>query len=435
MKHEIVLMAKSKKGDDGYCIAGIDADSGNWIRLNMRGNYSIPRRLFIYPDGTEPELLDSILIEFDGRDKTLVFQPENYYCNIASLCKSEKDNCNVAKERLERDSQYEEVLYDNLPYVEASMLRGYQGEYRSLMIVEPEDFHYFKQQEGKINAYFRYKGNDYKAFRITDIDFINSLKAETPGRYHYPDKQYVLVVSMGVPFINRHSGAEECWKLVAAVIEKNEILRNELLPTETPVKKAGKKVDKCIEDELYNRLKDLRFSLAQQEGLPPYCIFHNRTLKEMCEKLPENEEEMLDVFGIGEGRLTKYGEAFLSLIRDYKKEKGIASSKATDVEQLELVDILEVIENGANPITGEIFEREELIKDERFLSVIKRLYKSYVEDIEARPQRAGQIWQEDEDKKLEDEYRSGMSVEDIAKAHGRTIVAIYARLERNNLLK
>lgn len=430
MKHEIVLMAKSKKGDDGYCIAGIDADSGSWIRLNMRGNYSIPRRLFRYPDGTEPKLLDSMLIEFDGRDTTLAFQPENYYCSITSLSKSEKDNCNVAKERLERDRRYEEVLYDNLPYVEASMLRGYQGEYRSLMIVEPEDFHYFKQQEGKINAYFRYKGNDYKAFRITDIDFINSLKAETPGRYHYPDKEYVLVVSMGVPFINRHSGAEECWKLVAAVIEKNEIFKNELLPTKNPVKKTDKKAT-----DLYQKLKDLRFSLAQYEGLPPYCIFQNRTLEEMCEKLPETEKELLRIFGVGERRLDKYGKEFLSVIREYKQEKGIEIADIEDEEQCDLVDILEAIEEGANPITGEIYDQEQLIKNDSFRTTIKKLYKKYVKGAETHPNRAGESWDEEEDKRLEEEYLSGISVNEIARLHGRTRGAIVARLKRKKLIE
>ena len=80
MKHRIVLMAKSKKGKDGYCVAGIDSDSGEWVRLNVPGYYSIPKDMFKYSDGTEPELLDLISVEITGKDNRDTWQPENHFC-------------------------------------------------------------------------------------------------------------------------------------------------------------------------------------------------------------------------------------------------------------------------------------------------------------------------------------------------------------------
>ena len=66
--------------------------------------------------------------------------------------------------------------------------------------------------------------------------------------------------------------------------------------------------------DLFNGMKALRMKLARAEGMPPYIIFSDKTLVEMCAKLPKNRQEMLQVSGIGEHKYKKYGEQFLELI-------------------------------------------------------------------------------------------------------------------------
>lgn len=76
-----------------------------------------------------------------------------------------------------------------------------------------------------------------------------------------------------------------------------------------------------VNEELYNKLKDLRKALAAEEGLPPYVVATNVLLNEMCIHLPTTEAEMLQVKGMGKVRFDQYGQAFIRAIQDWKKGK------------------------------------------------------------------------------------------------------------------
>ncbi len=70
-------------------------------------------------------------------------------------------------------------------------------------------------------------------------------------------------------------------------------------------------------DPLFQHLRTLRKSLADQQGVPAYIVFSDRVLWEMVERKPRSRDEMLDVPGIGPAKLERYGEAFLeALARD-----------------------------------------------------------------------------------------------------------------------
>lgn len=60
--------------------------------------------------------------------------------------------------------------------------------------------------------------------------------------------------------------------------------------------------------------------MAAAEGVPPFVLFSDRSLHEMCISYPENDEEFLTVSGVGQVKLSKYGASFLSVIRDYLLE-------------------------------------------------------------------------------------------------------------------
>lgn len=68
---------------------------------------------------------------------------------------------------------------------------------------------------------------------------------------------------------------------------------------------------------MLEKLKKLRRELATQEKVPAYVIFSDATLIDMCKKMPETEEEFLEVSGVGNAKLTKYGEAFLKIIKQF----------------------------------------------------------------------------------------------------------------------
>ncbi|GHV88600.1 ATP-dependent DNA helicase RecQ [Spirochaetia bacterium] len=70
------------------------------------------------------------------------------------------------------------------------------------------------------------------------------------------------------------------------------------------------------DEGLFTRLKELRTRLAQEAHVPPYIIFSDASLRDMCRKRPVNREQFLQVSGVGSVKLDKYGEVFISLIAD-----------------------------------------------------------------------------------------------------------------------
>ena len=71
------------------------------------------------------------------------------------------------------------------------------------------------------------------------------------------------------------------------------------------------------ESTIFQALRSLRKTIARQHGIPPYVVFPNSTLREMCERLPLNREDMLRITGVGEIRFERYGSQFLELIQKY----------------------------------------------------------------------------------------------------------------------
>lgn len=72
--------------------------------------------------------------------------------------------------------------------------------------------------------------------------------------------------------------------------------------------------EKPAQPQLFDALRALRKQIASRESLPPYMIFSDATLKDMCRIVPETMAEMLHVKGIGDYKLKKYGKEFLDCI-------------------------------------------------------------------------------------------------------------------------
>ena len=84
-------------------------------------------------------------------------------------------------------------------------------------------------------------------------------------------------------------------------------------------KKAGAVAALAEEDtELFEALRVLRRIIASEQKIPPYMVFSDKTLVHMSTMKPSNDEEMLEVNGVGEHKLQKYGERFLNEIQKYK---------------------------------------------------------------------------------------------------------------------
>lgn len=69
--------------------------------------------------------------------------------------------------------------------------------------------------------------------------------------------------------------------------------------------------------ELFEILRTKRKEIADQANLPPYVIFHDRTLREMAFYYPQSKENLIAIYGIGREKLEKYADMFLDVIREY----------------------------------------------------------------------------------------------------------------------
>ena len=67
--------------------------------------------------------------------------------------------------------------------------------------------------------------------------------------------------------------------------------------------------------ELFGNLRQLRLAIAREEGLPPYIIFSDKTLIDMCIKTPTDKNAILNVSGVGEAKYAKYGDRFIEAVK------------------------------------------------------------------------------------------------------------------------
>ena len=154
---------------------------------------------------------------------------------------------------------------------------------------------------------------------------------------------------------------------------------------------------------LFEILRKLRLSIAREEGLPPYIVFSDKTLIDMSVKAPADKKMMLSVSGVGEAKYEKYGQRFIEAITAF-----IEDHPET---------VTSIIEDDAEENTQE--SPQDRVEDTR----------------KKKPAGAGTSWSVEEDRRLDEEYASGMKISEIAKAHDRTNGAIRSRLKKHGLIE
>ncbi len=86
---------------------------------------------------------------------------------------------------------------------------------------------------------------------------------------------------------------------------------------------SGGKGTGAFDEVLYDLLVDLRKSLSKQRNIPPFVIFQEPSLKDMCFQYPITMDELTNIQGVGNGKATRYGAPFLALIQNYVEENEI----------------------------------------------------------------------------------------------------------------
>ena len=89
------------------------------------------------------------------------------------------------------------------------------------------------------------------------------------------------------------------------------------------VESDAPKTEAVIDQVLINILKDLRKKVAKKAGVPPFVVFQDPSLEEMCLKYPVTLEEMANIIGVSDGKAKKFGKDFVDVIKNYVEENDI----------------------------------------------------------------------------------------------------------------
>jgi ATP-dependent DNA helicase RecQ len=146
-----------------------------------------------------------------------------------------------------------------------------------------------------------------------------------------------------------------------------------------------------FDHDLFGILRGLRWELASEEGVSPFIIFHDSTLKEMARSFPQSLSDFHRIKGVGEGKLEKYGELFLETIVDYCNKHGHT----------------------------------------RHFPVEEKAYS--VEEIRKTHLHAYEPWTNEDDEKLIAGYEAGKTIDELMELFGRRRGGIVSRLKKSGM--
>nr|MBQ8253714.1 DNA helicase RecQ [Lachnospiraceae bacterium] len=161
-----------------------------------------------------------------------------------------------------------------------------------------------------------------KQFKLDQKESFGCLKSVSLDKLSQISRQlqmkgYLVVTSSEYPILQMGEKAEEL------LDGRETLMLREQKKEEVKQKKKSRRTEgsqMAKSNSIFERLRRVRLDLAREEKVPPYLIFSDRTLVELCQKMPQTEDEMLEISGVGLHKLQKYGDAFLSVIRAFSEE-------------------------------------------------------------------------------------------------------------------
>lgn len=153
-----------------------------------------------------------------------------------------------------------------------------------------------------------YKQDEVK--RIIESALMAGYLKQTADQY-----PVIAITEEGIQAANHPEQLRLKWPLTPKGVAKRD---DRDLSTISSKSKSGSKGQSEFEydTDLFEALRLLRLEIAREEKVAPFVIFHDRTLKEMARFKPVNREQLLQIWGVGERSYVRYGERFLSTIRE-----------------------------------------------------------------------------------------------------------------------
>lgn len=212
-------------------------------------------------------------------------------------------NCTETVERVDVTEDSRKILSCVYRMAEASAGRHYGASMLADVIRGSKRAEVLKLGFDKISTYGLLKERSAQTVRET----INFLTAENYLQSETGDFPVLSFTERTLPFLKNST------PLIMRKIE-------EKAKKEEKLRKRAKTVE-AVNDELFEELRALRRSIADEEEVPPYVVFSDKTLTAICDLLPESDEEFLEVPGVGATKLERYGDAFITAVIDWKLKK------------------------------------------------------------------------------------------------------------------
>lgn len=133
---------------------------------------------------------------------------------------------------------------------------------------------------------------------------------------------YLQLVGTQYPIIQLTEASYEVLK------GKKPVTIKRILVKETTPVRSRSGLDAKVDLVLFEKLRSVRYDIAHKQHIQPFMVFPDTTLKEMSSRYPTTDEALLQVSGVGEHKLNKYGQDFIAIIKTYVDENNIDISKA-----------------------------------------------------------------------------------------------------------
>lgn len=219
MEKEMIILTKSEKYNN-YCVAGIDVETGEWIRLvsdDEEIKYALTSKDIEYDDGEEVQILDKVKVKIKDNQECW-YHPENYIIdNEHSIEYIEKSNEDDIEDYV---TCKEHIFFDAENSITEEDLKD-QDDIYSLTMIEPDVFkvrtHDKNPNKKRLKASILYNEDWYNNIIITDLEFIekyyDEVKNSEDGSKNFKDTKVVLSLAEKNPTDDKY------YKLVASVIE------------------------------------------------------------------------------------------------------------------------------------------------------------------------------------------------------------------------
>lgn len=244
----------------------------------------------------------------------------------------------------------------------------------------------------------------------------------------------------------------KCNKCSSCVVD--EQLYDEEVLSATKKKSAAKALEMAGLSEqgmeLFGLLRNERAELAREQGVPPFIICSDKTLKDLCIKLPKEMSDMLGIYGLGEQKVERYGERFLQVVQNFVNNTSVEAASMQREEKSEqkkqkrpfyiepeLLEQLELQENAtvselANQINGLCQDTDRKKLTAKFLNEL--LVKAgYLYDEEVGDKKQKRVSELGMQAGIQEELRQGKMGEYYAISHSKDSQLVMVSLLREYL--